>query len=222
MALLSLTGLIAGLVTAGLDYPVHRLCREHPSFGWLILGGPFGAAVAVSLATCRVLRGISGFWRAILLVALSSGTYFVSLCLAVGVELAVTSGKQLSMGQTNSPVSMFAGGFAGGLLVLGGAFLLVYPRSGFGTGTTTLKVLFASVLCGILGIVGWTLGPYLGIHVWSMMHTLGLTPSTETFQNALHGDTSCQYSLFVVWQTCTAFLLGLILQARAQTQVLTR
>jgi hypothetical protein len=121
------------------QFPYHKLLNS------LILGGPFGAAVSVSLATCRVLRGISGFWRAILLVALSSGTYFVSLCLAVGVELAVTSGKQLSMGQTNSPVSMFAGGFAGGLLVLGGAFLLVYPRSGFGAISTlpSLKV------CGV-------------------------------------------------------------------------
>ena len=221
MALLPLAGLIAGLVTAGLDYPVGRLCVKHPLFGWLILGGPFGAAVAVSLVTCRVLRGFSGFWKAILLVALSSGTYFVSLWLAAGVEFAVTYGKPLDMGQTpsNSPVSMFAGGFVGGLLVLGGAFLLAYPRSGFVTGTTTLKVLFASVLCGILGIVGWTLGPYLGIHVWSIMHTLSLTPSTETFQNALHGDISRQYSLFVVWQTCTAFLLGLILQAGAQTQI---
>src|SRR5262245_19310 len=219
IALLSLSGLISGLVTAGLDYPVSRSYVEHPSFGWLILGGPFGAAVAVSLVACKVLRGFSAFWKAISLVALSSGTFLVSLWLAFIVEL--TYGKPLNANQypSNSPLSMFAGGFVGGLLVLGGTFLLVYPRSGFRTGATTLKVLFASVLCGILGIVGWNLGPYLGIHVWSMMHSLGLRPATETFQNALYGDVGRNYSLFLVWQTCTAFLLGLTLQARAQTQI---
>ena len=218
MVLLSLTGLIAGLLTACLVYPVGRLSIIHTRMAWYLLGAPFGAAVAVSLASCRVFRGLQGFWKAILLLALSIAAYFLSYWVAALAELSIHR-QGFVRGQTISSFALFAGGFVGGLLVLGGAFLLAYPRSGFGTGTTTLKVLLASVLCGILGIVGWTLGPYLGIHVWSMMHTLGLTPSTETFQNALHGDISRQYSLFVVWQTCTAFLLGLILQAGAQKQI---
>jgi len=214
---LALAGLIAGLATAGLDQPVALLCMKHPSLSWLILGGPFGAMAGVSLFTYRVLRGFKGFLNAILLVALSSCTFFISHHLAVYVELALK--KPFDMGQfpSNSPISMFTGGFVGGLLLLGGAFLLVYPRSGFVTGMTTVKGLFASVFCGILGIAGWALGPYLGIHVWSLLDTLSLTPSTETFQNMLRSDISREYSLFVVWQTCTALLLGFILQT-AQSQ----
>jgi hypothetical protein len=101
--------------------------------------------------------------------------------------------------------------FAGGFLVLGGVFLLVYPKGI--SGTVGYKVLFCSVLCGILGIVGWDLGPYFGIYFWPVLRDLGLTPTDETFQNALYGDGSHYFSLYVIWQTGTAAALGFVLQS---------
>ena len=70
------------------------------------------------------------------------------------------------------------------------------------------------MLCGILGIVGWDLGPYFGIYFWPVLRDLGLTPTDETFQNALYGDGSHYFSLYVIWQTGTAADLGFVLQSR--------
>jgi len=95
--------------------------------------------------------------------------------------------------------------------VLGGVFLLVYPKGI--SGTVGYKVLFCSVLCGILGIVGWDLGPYFGIYFWPVLRDLGLKPTDETFQNALYGDGSHYFSLYVIWQTGTAAALGFVLQS---------
>jgi hypothetical protein len=217
--LLSITGLISGILTAGLNYPVGRLCVGHPQLRWFILGTPFGVCLAVSLATSGILRGFNGLWKAILLVVWSSVAYFVSVWAAAGLELAIPTRSELP--PFDYPRSMFAGGFVGGLLMLGGVFVLVYSTWGWPTITNTqeptrtavFKVLLFSVLCGILGIVGRKLGPYLGIYLWSVFHDLCLTPPTETFQNAL-GESSRQYSLYVVWQTGTAAALGFILQSQ--------
>jgi hypothetical protein len=47
-----------------------------------------------------------------------------------------------------------------------------------------------TILSGALAVIGWALGPYFGIHLWSALHALGYTPPHETFQNALLGDRS--------------------------------
>jgi hypothetical protein len=212
--LLSITGLIAGLLTAGFDYHVGRLFRGHPALGLCILGAPFGVSLAVSLVACGVLRGFSGIWKAISPPALSAGAYFVSSMVAFNVEIALDGYHPMGQPPSEAPLSLFAGGFVGGFLVLGSILLLVHgngrPRG------LALKVLVSSVICGILGIVGRKLGPYLGIYLWSVFHDLCLTPPTETFQNAL-GEPSRQYSLYVVWQTGVATMLGFILQSHRPT-----
>jgi hypothetical protein len=210
VALLSVAGLIAGLISAVLVYPVGG-----PQY---IFGVPLGITLALSLAARGLLRGLVGFCKGISLVALSSVAYVVAWWIAAGLGPAFH-------GSNDYPVSMFAGGFAGGFLVLGGAFLLVYPSWEWPTienarepsQTAAFKVLLSSVLCGILGIVGWDLGPYFGIYFWSVLHDLGLTPPTETFQNALYDEKTCYLSLFVVWQTGTAAALGFVLQSHRPT-----
>jgi MFS family permease len=213
VALLSVAGLVAGLLTAALLYPAGRLSTMHTRLAWYILGGPFGAALALSLAACRVFRGLAGFWKAVLLVALSIGAYFVSFWVTAGVELLRYRKASMGVAVSYSYFSLFAGGLVGGLLVLGGVFLLIHPKQRFRS--LAFKVFFSSVLCGVLAVVGWRLGPSLGMYIWSALHDLGETPPTETFQNALYGERSRQLSLYVVWQTGTAFLLGLILQSRS-------
>jgi hypothetical protein len=174
------------------------------TLGWFILGTPLGVCLTVSLATCGILRGFNGLCKAILIVVLSSLAYFVSVRVAVGLELAFPT--PLEYPPLHYPRSMFAGGFVGGFLMLGGIFVLVYPTFRWPTienaqepsRTVAFKVLLFSVLCGVVGIVGWGLGPYLGVLVWSVLHDLGLTSPTETFQYALHGEPSHRFSLFVV------------------------
>ena len=200
-------GLVSGLITVGLVYPIGQLSIKYHQLAMYLLGAPFGAVLAAYLASYKLLRGLGGLWRAIFLVTVSMGTYFVSFILAGLVEFAVHA----SPGSV-SPISLFAGGFVGGFVILGTVTLLVYPTTNFAS--LRQRIFFAAILSGALGVIGWALGPYFGIHLWSALHALGYTPPDETFQNTLLGDRSRWLSLFVVWQTGTAFLLGFILPRR--------
>jgi nitrate reductase gamma subunit len=141
---------------------------------------------------------------------LSTGAYFVSIMVAGTVEIALDGQHTMGQPPSTSPLSLFAGGSVGSFLVLGGVLLLVHrdgrPRA------LALKVLVSSAICGFLSVIGWALGPSLGMYLWSALHALGRTPPDEAFQNALHSDVSHQLSLFVIWQTGTASLLGFILR----------
>ena len=60
-------------------------------------------------------------------------------------------------------------------------------------------------------------GPSLGIGIWSALHAVGLTTTTDTLQNALYGESgngppSRFFALFVVWQTGMGFALGMALR----------
>ena len=180
VVVISIGGLIAGLLTAALDYPLSRLrLPGHGLFVLGLLGAPFGVALVISLAVGGLLRGLAVFWKTLPIIVLSSSAYLVSYWAAVGVELA--SGKRQLMDQypSYSPLSMFTGGFLGGFLLFYGVLLLFHPRQI--CVSVMFRIILSSVLTGVLGIVGWNLGE--------------------------------RHSLFVVWQTGTAFLLGLILRS---------
>jgi len=212
VVLTAFAGLVSGLITVGLVYPIGQLSIRHHQLAMYLLGAPFGAVLAAYLASYKLLRGLGGSWRAIFLVTVSMGTYFVSFILAALVEFAVHAGRFHTQTGSISPISLFPGGFVGGFVILGTVTLLVYPTTNFAS--LRQRIFFAAILSGALGVIGWALGPYFGIHLWSALHALGCTPPDETFQNALLGDRSRWLSLFVVWQTGTAFLLGFILRRR--------
>jgi hypothetical protein len=63
---------------------------------------------------------------------------------------------------------------------------------------------------GILGVIGWALGPSLGMAIWYGAHGLGLTAPDETSRNSL-GQHSDVFALNVVWQTGMALVLAIML-----------
>jgi hypothetical protein len=204
VALLSLTGLLSGLVTSALRYPsgLH---------GGYALGGVFGAFMGIALALSEMSWGV---WKAVLLPVPTAIAYYISIMVAGVVEIYFPW-KIWSTGELTppEPVALFAGGFVGGFLVLGVVSMLiqsipVHPRVGIET--VVIKALAWSLMGGILGVIGWMLGPSLGMIIWSGIHGFGLTAPTETFQNAL-SETSHQFSLFVVWQTGMALVLSIML-----------
>ncbi len=67
------------------------------------------------------------------------------------------------------------------------------------------------MLGGVLGIIGWELGPTFGMALWSAADTLHVTAPTETALNAV-GETSHRYSLFMIWQVGMAFVLVVVLR----------
>jgi len=200
VVILCVAGLLSGFITAAF---VFRFGKH----GMYTLGGLFGAIMADALVVCGLLRGL---WKAILLIAVSAVAFLSSWYAAGVVELGLDL-RTWSMGQapTNYPVSMFAGGAVGGFIVLAAISVLVYPK--LGMRTLAVKTVVGSLVGGILGVVGWWLGPSLGMVIWSGVHDLGLTSPKESFWNALSGDTKNAYSLFVVWQTGMALVLAFVL-----------
>jgi hypothetical protein len=210
LPLLTSAGLLSGLITAALVYPAGKI-------GWYVLGGVFGAIMALALAMCELL---SGLWKAIVLPVATAASYYLSMYAAGFVELGINSGN-FTMGQspTVSPVSLFAGGVVGGFFVLSVISILIHPKVGLRT--IAVKSIAWSLVGGVLGIIGWALGPTLGMAIWSGVRDVGLTAPTETFQNAL-GEPSHRDSLFVVWQTGMALVLAVLLRRYEAKSPVTR
>lgn len=198
---LPLAGFLSGLLTVGLGNSFGKL-------GFYGIGSVFGAMMGIALAMTKMLRGA---WKATLLIVPFATAYVVSVLAAALVGMLNNFGDSSASRATAPPIATFAGGLIGGYLVLAVVFALtLYPAMEIRT--VALKSLYWSPIAGILGVVGWGLGPSLGMTVWHVMHSAGLTAPTETAQNALFSDTSNSFSLFVVWQTGMGLILALALK----------
>lgn len=200
LLLLPPAGVLSGFITAALVYPAGR-------FGGDVLGAVFGAFLAVALTIAGELRGI---WKIPVLLVVAAGAYFSSIMVAGVVNLGLQSENSTMMGQppTVSSIALFAGGFVGGFIVLGVFSIVVHPE--LDIRAVAKRAIAWSLVGGVLGIIGWALGPSLGVAVWSTAHNLGLTAPTESLQNAL-GEPSHRDSLFVIWQTGMAIVLAIVL-----------
>jgi hypothetical protein len=205
MAIMCSAGLPSGLLTATLLYPAAKM-------GPYVLGGVFGAMMGLALAIGKMLPGV---WKAALLPVPMAAAYFISVHAAGLAELGLGLGNfSTDQSAIVSPVALFAGGVVGGFIVLGFVSILVHSilvHPTVGIRTLAVKSLAWSLMGGTLGVIGWRLGPSLGMAIWSGVHSLGLTAPDETFQNALYGETSHQFSLFVVWQTGMALVMAIML-----------
>lgn len=206
--LLALTGLLAALVSISLAYPLGRL---HLDF---LPGTLFGALVSGCLAYCRVLRNP---YRIIGFAVASTLADYLSIMVAGEVELRSSIGEGASQEYaTISKMALFAGGFVGAFVIVAAFLKLVGSKIAWKH--LLLVALAGSAVGGVLGVIGWVLGPFLGMGLWRVAHSMGLTSPTETFQNALLGQTCRVYSLWIVWQTGVGLLLGFALRGAREWQ----
>ena len=94
---------------------------------------------------------------------------------------------------------------------------MTLTERGLGIRVVWRKAFIWSLVGGVLAPIAWALGPSLGMGVWSALHSAGVISPTNTFSNALYGETgygppSRLYALFVVWQTGMGFALGMTLR----------
>jgi hypothetical protein len=110
-----------------------------------------------------------------------------------------------------SPIALFVGGVLGGFLILSEAVFL--PRIETKKRAFKLALLW-SLLGGAAAAVGWELGPTLGAALLSLVHALHFDSLTNLPGDVLNGAdiTRSSFSLYVVWQTGMAFLLGVLLR----------
>lgn len=197
--LITVAGLVSGLLTCFFAY-VSR------GGDWLLMGLPFGVVISI----CLLRLGIfASNWRAIRLIVVSGFAYFFAFLVAyffqgIVVYSFVRHGEQVEF----SPAAMFVGGLVGGFFVLGEAFSLR-----MGTSFRALKLaLLWSLGGGILGTAGELLAPSLGAMLFSLVYAFHLSALTKFAGEAFTPtQTQSLFSLYVVWQTGTAFLIGMAL-----------
>lgn len=197
-------GLLFVLPLAGLfSSAASILSYSVGSYSWLLPGFVFGLFICGSFAVLNLLVTIR---RVLGLMVVTTVAYPVSILLAGGIQL-VLPWRHWSMGDRSdiSAVTLCAAGFVGAFLVIEGTLLLVPALTE--KGSLLAKTLCWSLLGGVLAVIGWKLGPSLGMRLWHMAHALHLPAPDETAVNAT-GDTSHQFSLWFVWQTGMGVVLA--------------
>jgi hypothetical protein len=217
LVLLTLGGLISGLLTCALMSPGQDEAG-------LYCGVVFGTFLSVPLTILGILDSgiLYTLLKALGLIVVSTAAYYLAFFTAFVTQLSfrqiVPSGEQWNMG-TNEPASaigLFVGGLVGGFLVFAGVMYL--SRHEISKGARARKIIQGTILGGALGIAGWALRSSIGVAIWNLLHTFGLTPSWELSprlwfgNNYDYGERSRMYSLYVVWQTGVAAAAGFMLR----------
>ena len=180
LPLLALAGICSALVTVGLASSSSYLTRY-----FLAPGLSFGLFIPLYF---RLYARACSVWRFLAFLSASVAAFQASMCTAFVMRLLLPA-------NLNDPVtvpSLFAGGVVGGFIVLMAASIL-FRRSE--RRPAVLRVLAASLAAGVLGVAGWNAGRVLG---------LPPTPVRDFWR--LNGPGF--FSLYGVWQTGTALLLG--------------
>jgi hypothetical protein len=172
----------------------------------LLPGALFGATLSVCL---WLSKSVDALWKMLAITAASSATLPIAALVCIGLEyfspLPIDNiGK--GFGDVSN-AALFVGGTVGAFLVLTTVLLLL----GFVIPWTRVlfKALCWSVVGGVLGIVGWSLGPWLGKTIWSLKDNLRLTAPGDRFEYALAQGRAGIDSLLLVWQTGMGLLIGL-------------
>jgi len=207
-------GLISALITICVSFPLghyaglrsNRLL--HFSQAFFLPGVVFGAIVSVCFALRVCLRDL---WKLLVLTVASAMAYAVAFWVAVGVELHSPFLNNQERGDVSGQ-ALFVGGMTGALCTLCAFSLLL--NSGITWQHRMFRALCWTPVGAVLGIVGWALGPSLGMTLWQIVHSMNLTAPTETFQNAKGGMISRMFSLWAVWQFGMGFVLGLVVKGK--------
>jgi hypothetical protein len=194
--LLPLAGLLSALLSAGLGNSIGVLA-----------GGVFGAVMGIALVMTKMLEGA---WKVTLLIVQIAIAYLFAYIAAILIQ-GFFINQILGVGAPSktSPVAVFAGGVVGGFIVLAVfSTMACYPEVGIQT--LIVKSLAWSPVAGVLAVVGWLLGSTLGMAVWYVFWTIGLTGRERS---SPYGDTSQLFSLFVIWQTGMGVVLSRMLES---------
>jgi len=151
------------------------------------------------------------FWRVrrwarlFALIAASTAAYFLAVVLSVFTVSIFRRSEWLSR-EGVFLAAMFVGGCVGALGILTAAPLLLATRRSWKA--ILARAMLWSLAGGLLGVVGFALGGSLGKLLWLTLHAIGCTFTDKDVEGAVRNETVNVFSLFVVWQTGIAPLLG--------------
>lgn len=184
-AVLPLEGLFSGLLTCVLPGVLDVLGLNPDAF----IGAIFGAVISAHFWRFRNVR--SG-WRVLGFVAISAAAYPIAVNATINTPVHLASLNFSGNGPGDIDSSQFlTGGILGAAILFVGFFFFLAPVTHWPR--FLAKAFCFTVIGGFLGVFGWALGGFLS-------------------QN--HGYNWNFVSLYLVWQTGIALLLGLLLPAQ--------
>jgi hypothetical protein len=190
--LLAMFGLTSGILSMTLPpIPSPRLA------GFFLIGAIFGLAIATGCVLCGRLRA---FPEGALLAVVSTITYPAAFCACAFLTMPILAITGYRTADSEAPFA-FVGGLLGGVVLCSLAPMLGGHR---GRGQVFRRAAVGSVASGILSAVGWGLGPTLGKSLWAILPMSALPGS----------DALNSYSLFFVWHTSMAVIMGLMVDAK--------
>ncbi len=191
---------MSGILTCALQFILSFLGRAFVSASDFV----FGAAIGLYFWRFRGLRD----GRKLIAFVLGSGLAFQVAIVTTMFSPPLRNILGFSSSSTELLPSdkFFFGGFVGAIILLasGYFFLSAWPRpKGF-----VLDALGLSIIGGALAILGWFLGPSLGLFFSKALKAVHLVGASSTIRANANA-----YSLFIIWQTGMAVLLGIALPA---------
>lgn len=192
--LLPVEGVVSGLLTC--------LIPALPGIGgpmFLFIGWIFGAVISLH---CWLFRGLRSPFRIIGFVATCTLAYTVSVFATMWCPFRLQflnfSGDR--QGAVDSSPFLI-GGFLGGAIVSAGVQFFLVPAKNWLK--FLVKAFWISVLCGFLGVFGWAIGEQM----WEARWLPGFGADLDF------------YTLYMVWQTGAAALLGMLLPRQGSAAV---
>jgi hypothetical protein len=175
------------------------------------LAGPlFGLAISLSLWLHKILRSI---WKLLGVIVASTLADFAAGLAGYMVFLSPVSQSRFSLGFNrfdslgDDAASLIAGGFIGGAILFPALWFLLVVHQNW------RRFFLALLICPLTGsslaILSWALAPSLGAALWHVLNLFHLDESTAEIAQRSHY--AAFYSLYVVWQSGMAVLLGVLL-----------
>lgn len=213
--------LIAGLALAGFASGVlsaisAELFSNIPRLQELRLviyvqGAIFGVILSAYYA---IFSRVRSWARLLSLIAASEAAYFLAVVAGV---YAVVSFRPLEWSRESAFYgAMFLGGLVGAFVLLAASQLLLSTRPK--SKAVLTRAALWSLAGGLLGAVGFALGGSLGKVLWLALHAIGLTFTDTELEGAVRNETTNFFSLFVVWQTCMAPMMGWLVSKGSAAQ----
>lgn len=187
--------------------------------GASLLVGHFFVSLVPALFGALVWLGLWEFWG---MAPVRKGAIFVGASVvAVSIShvlgaMALFASGAYAFDARHEPNSIvfFPAGFAGAYLLFFAVLKLIFPA--MSSRMAFKRALPWAAAGGVLGVLGWALGPSLGKFLWFTLNRWHLAHSQETFQHAqIDFEPQC-YSLYFVWQTAVSFLIGVACWREAQ------
>jgi hypothetical protein len=178
------------------------------------LGAVFGAIIG----SCLAQSGVLGAFGAVRFTAAATAAYFLSFLASFGVQFALGSFGILTYNLSGdnpgspSPFALLVGGLVGGFIIIGEVLVLVAPR--LGNARTLLKAMLWSGVSGVLAVVGWVLASSPDAPLLHLVHSLHLEGPWFDPQTQIEslGPAPLVYSVYLIWQVGTAFVIGLVVK----------